>query len=94
MTSTYVSAPAGNIGLDPDLWNVDVKVSQTNNQLPRVQWAAFTSCGVPSKNTVGLIYKVKGSENGFCGPEMLIIKINHFNVNDVSVVPSPKTATL
>ena len=85
LTSTYVSAPAGNIGLDPDLWNVDVKVSQTNNQLPRVQWAALTSCGVQSKNSAGLIFTKSKVQSGLVAQ---IIKVKHFKVNDISVVPN------
>ena len=78
LTSTYVSAPAGNIGLDPDLWNVDVKASQTNNQLPIVTVGGthFMRSSVAELSWAH-IYKVKGSENGLVAQ---IIKVKHFKV--------------
>ena len=86
LTSTYVSAPAGNIGLDPDLWNVDVKVSQTNNQLPIVTVGGthFMRSSVEELSWAH-IYKVKGSESGLVAQ---IIKVKHFKVKDISFVPN------
>ena len=86
LTSTYVSAPAGNIGLDPDLWNVDVKASQTNNQHPRVTVGGthFMRSSVEELSWAH-IYKVKGSESGLV---LQIIKVKHFKVKDISFVPN------
>ena len=86
LTSTYVSAPAGNIGSDPELCNVDVKSPQTNSQLPIVTMGGthFMRSSVAELSWAH-IYKVKGSENGLVAQ---IIKVKHFKVNDISFVPN------